>query len=558
MLLGAPVRLPAFIKTRAPSLALVVVVLCGASALLAVALGKDVNWDLLNYHYYNGYAFLGGRSQQDIAPAQLQTFLNPLLDIPLYLAIAHISPVAVGALWGLVQGLNAVAVWLIGNRVLPVSDEAERGWAALGVALVSIPSAGNIGELGGSMGDNLASIPTLFAAALVVRSYPKLESASPKGVLLESAIAGVFAGVAAGLKLTALLYAAAFCIGCLFLVRPVSRRLLVATGFGLGVLAGWLGLSGFWLWELWTRFQSPFFPFFNNVFRSDWAPTDVVRDDRWFPHSLFEFVTFPIVWTFRPSAVAENPFRDLRMPFAYVLVVVLALRGVVRRLRRTTSFELPTGPVAFVAVGAVLSYGVWLSMWAYFRYLGPVEWLAPLGIALALFELVPRARWGTLAIAVLALTTLTTKPLTYGRGGWGSSYFDAKIPELPADPPGLVLIAGLEPLGFLVPYFPSELRFVRIEGMRLGGARADRFDGLVRETVAAHSGNFFVLYPGQSLPPESALALEKLGFSTNLTHCSPVRVGRPSPPPYGALRPGYVTRDLLPPIAICSLTRGRS
>jgi hypothetical protein len=45
----------------------------------AVALGQDTNWDLRNYHLYNGYAALTGRLDRDIAPAQIQTYLNPTL-----------------------------------------------------------------------------------------------------------------------------------------------------------------------------------------------------------------------------------------------------------------------------------------------------------------------------------------------------------------------------------------------------------------------------------------------------------------------------------------------
>src|SRR5262245_35908281 len=118
--MGAPLRWPGFTETRTPPAWLAVLVLCGTSSLLATVVGKDVNWDLFNYHFYNGYAFLTDRAHKDIAPAQLQTFLNPLLDVPLYLAISHLSPIVVGLVYGFVQGFNAVAVWLIGKALLPI------------------------------------------------------------------------------------------------------------------------------------------------------------------------------------------------------------------------------------------------------------------------------------------------------------------------------------------------------------------------------------------------------------------------------------------------------
>jgi hypothetical protein len=54
---------------------------CGAASVL---MGQDNNWDLRNYHYYNPFAFVTGRIGYDFAPAQRQSYLNPLLDLPFY------------------------------------------------------------------------------------------------------------------------------------------------------------------------------------------------------------------------------------------------------------------------------------------------------------------------------------------------------------------------------------------------------------------------------------------------------------------------------------------
>ena len=62
---------------------LLVVCLLGGG-LISVTIGTDNDWDLRNYHLYNAYAQLHGRLFYDLAPAQLQSFLNPLLDIPFY------------------------------------------------------------------------------------------------------------------------------------------------------------------------------------------------------------------------------------------------------------------------------------------------------------------------------------------------------------------------------------------------------------------------------------------------------------------------------------------
>ena len=61
-----------------------------ASALLwTVVAGKDVNWDLLNYHYYLPLrAAATGASQQDFFAASAQSYLNPVGYLPFYLMVS--------------------------------------------------------------------------------------------------------------------------------------------------------------------------------------------------------------------------------------------------------------------------------------------------------------------------------------------------------------------------------------------------------------------------------------------------------------------------------------
>ena len=58
-------------------------------ALWSVHAGKDVNWDLLNYHYYLPYELLGQRLEQDFFAASAQSYLNPVGYLPFYLMVAH-------------------------------------------------------------------------------------------------------------------------------------------------------------------------------------------------------------------------------------------------------------------------------------------------------------------------------------------------------------------------------------------------------------------------------------------------------------------------------------
>src|ERR1700694_1917799 len=50
--------------------------------------GKDVNWDLLNYHYYAPFALLAARLEQDFFAASAQSYLNPVGYLPFYLMVS--------------------------------------------------------------------------------------------------------------------------------------------------------------------------------------------------------------------------------------------------------------------------------------------------------------------------------------------------------------------------------------------------------------------------------------------------------------------------------------
>ncbi len=558
----------------------VFLVLCSWNALLAVFLGKEMNWDLLNYHFYNGYAFLTGRLGIDMAPAQVQTFLNPLLDVPLYLAIRTLPPVLVGAAYGFAQGLNGCAVWLIGREMIPAESPAVRDWASFALALLSGLGAINVGELGGSMGDTLVSIPILFSVALLLRKQRELQVGSRAVVMRWAGLAGAISGVAAGLKMSAAFYPAGLAIGCLFLVRVLARRLLVTAAFGVGAVAGWLLLGGFWLWEMWSRFGNPFFPFLQSIStlaRSEFAGVVAVRDTRFLPTSVASAAIYPLVWAINPMRVAEAPFRDWRFPILYLCLIALAAWWCIGRagqLRRP--FQVPAGNAAFLLVGCLASYILWLLTFGVYRYLAPLEWLVPIAVVLTLWTLLPTRYRTNGIVAVLVLTTVTTWPANWGRAGWTESYFGVETPRMERGPERMVLIAGLNALSFLIPHFPPDVRFIRLQsnsylyGMALGGFYGEgwtlnQFDKQVQAAMASHKGDLYVLFDGSYTSPVHPLAgaheldavLLKLRLRVRTESCQPVRMAATPPPPWAIFRRAYEQPLplLMPSVTLCQVAR---
>src|SRR3981189_1843570 len=77
-----------------------------AGAAYAWFAGQDINWDWRDYHAYNACALINGRYDQDVAPAGIHTFLNPLAYLPAYFLRHHVAAPFWGMLLGAIHGLH--------------------------------------------------------------------------------------------------------------------------------------------------------------------------------------------------------------------------------------------------------------------------------------------------------------------------------------------------------------------------------------------------------------------------------------------------------------------
>ena len=107
--------------------------------LLAMSLlGVDANWDLRNYHLYNVHAWLAGRGH-DIAPAMVQSWHNPLLDLPMYLLFTSGLPARATSLWLTLPTIAAIAFLLMLQRALSLDPDLHQ--ARFGLAIAYAPTA---------------------------------------------------------------------------------------------------------------------------------------------------------------------------------------------------------------------------------------------------------------------------------------------------------------------------------------------------------------------------------------------------------------------------------
>lgn len=453
-----------------------------ALVLLAVlAQGQDANWDLRNYHLYSPLAWLDGRLQQDIAAAQMQTWHNPTLDLPLALMIRGGAGGALVSAW---LALPAVIALFFALRLLDALwPERRSRLRTLCAGAVAISGAAAWPGTGASFNDAAVAACVIAALWWAVTSHGRR---SPWAIWLP---VGLLAGAAAGLKLTAAIY----CIGFIAAAmtggprrESFSRLAALAVGGIVAVLVTW----GPWAWQVWTLHANPVFPYFNQWFLSPDALPHAHKDERFLPATWLDALMVPVHLLKHSRRFSEVALTDPRL----LLGLIASIAWIVRQFKQrrhavsaATSSSLATSVVAFV----VVSYALWLGLYGIYRYLYALEMLFSIAIVGVLSQYVI-GRWHKTALIVGSfIVVAATNPPEWGRQPFRSPMIRLRVPELPAG--SLVLISSYEPLGHAVAYLPRSVPVLAVQNNFMNPEHCTRLQAIVESRVAAQQGPLFLL-----------------------------------------------------------------
>ncbi len=434
-------------------------IVCLLFGLLSLLLGQDSNWDLLNYHLYNPFAWINHKIGLDIAAAGFQGYFNPLLDLPYYWMTLHWpAPVAgfvLGVWHGLVFGfLYIVVAGTLDRTALPQPRRVAMALAGAGTLATNV-----VFGVGNSMGDTSVTVLILASLALVIRNWPRFERGQGNWALL---CAGLIAGAGGGLKLTNAPYALALCLGFAFSPLPLKQRARLMVVFGLGAGMGVAATTGWWWLRMWHTFGNPLFPQFSHWFPNPWASPIDVADTRWLPKSLREALLWPFIYTLNGARVGETRMHQMLWPLTYVLFVAWAIAVGVQRKSASAGTDnqrrLSPAAVYLLAVLA-LGYGLWMKMFSIYRYTGPIEVLLPLAVWLLWHRLLRKpaahraAGW---SIAICIPVALLVGAKTWGHEDWARQAFRVQTPAI-AQPRTATVLVISQPLAWLVTGFSPDL-----------------------------------------------------------------------------------------------------
>ena len=470
-----------------------------ACGIVSVLLGQDNNWDLQNYHAYNAYAFLHDRVTFDIAPAQRQSYLNPLADVPFYLGSAHLPPRLFGFLMGGLHGLTfGLLFWICFVMFRGLGANLRVVLAALCTGL-GVYGPVFIGELGGSQHDNLVGMLVLAAVSLYIEALAKRGTlagrASRRNLLAGSLVLG--AGV--GLKMTVMTHAVAVAVAVLLVESSWRARARVLAAFSALFLAGFLLTSGYWMAVLWHEFRNPVFPFYNDLFASPFAETRSFADHSMLPVSVKQALAIPFITAFyNPFTIHQAAYRDPRFGILWFLLVAAVVRWALGRVavsrgRGATSTALPVDH-RFLLVFFVVSFVVWEATFSILRYTVCLEVLAPLLIVLTVLA-VWRDRYLRVAVIAAAFiaTAVVMRPIRSGRIPWGSTFWQVTVPTVQDSENAIFVITNGQPLAYLVPRFPPGIRWLGIKNNLNDPLRPTRMQSALVWIIRNHPGEFYLL-----------------------------------------------------------------
>jgi len=420
-------------------------------ALWSVHAGKDVNWDLLNYHYYLPFELLGRRLEQDFFAANAQSYLNPLGYLPFYLMVANgWHSVLVSIVLAVAHSLSIGLLYLVARKLfahLPPRDQTE---FAIFAAALGAASGVYWMTVGGTFLDPLLVPPMLAGLLLLLRGKERAAR--------DAGLAGLLFGAAAALKYSNAIFVLA--------ALPLAIAMRGGLAYLVGAAAAVTVLAGPWLLLMLREFGNPVFPLFNGWFRSPDYLEFNMANERFALRDPLAVLALPFqMAALGPRIYAENFAPDLRFAALVLTLPGLALLAARRNAGLAAALRGPGWRMLAFFGG---SLALWLLSSANARYGMIVLLLA--GVCLAWFvQLLLPARAARVVLALLlvvqvGISIVASPPRWFISAEWSGRWLPYEVPERAAREPALYLTVEILPMAAVAPFLHPGSSFANIRG----------------------------------------------------------------------------------------------
>ncbi|HWX81939.1 MAG TPA: hypothetical protein VNZ02_17690 [Steroidobacteraceae bacterium] len=523
-----------------------VYIACTVLALVSnYLLGKDMSWDLLNYHLYSGFSAVNDRFVHDYFAAGPPSYFNPFAYVPFYAMVSAGLPAL--AIASVLAIAHSIILWLtfeLAVCVCPSNDPHMRmtmGVWAIGLAFINP-------ILMQQIGNTFADITT---AELVLAGWLLLAGAvrTPRAARIVGA--ALLLGVATALKLTNAVHALAGISLVIMLPLTLQERIRRGLGYVIALGVGFAIVAAPWSYRLERMFGNPLFPLMNGLFRSPEFTTEPLRHFRFIPGTFAEALWRPFAMADPITMVhAELRAPDLRYAVLVLLMVWLLFRWLWRRLAsgsipsRRAKPDLSTRVLWALGCGLGVDWVLWLSGSGNSRYFLPMASVAAVVIVALLFRVFagrPKVRNYVLAaiFGVQAIQLWMGTDYRWNPVPWDGQWFRIAVPEKLSTASNLYLTMGAQSHSFMAAFLPRGSGLINFSGgyaLGPGGANGSRIAALINR----YSPHVRVLVTGARLyedverrePLRSNVdaALQRFGLRVEASDCATITVyGLPPP-----------------------------
>ncbi len=385
----------------------VFVILTGISFVLGMNNGFDMCLDSYNYHIYNPWAFFHNRIGIDVLPADIQTYFNPLIDIPAYLLIKYLNdfPKLALGLNNCYYGIFIFIFYKITDVFFRVKG-IEKYICMTACIILAMTAPILLNEVNLLSNDVQIGIAVL-ASIFILFKYLYLEDSKKRTFMIS--LAGLIMGIITGLKITSCFYCFSFFLTLLIVSPDIKKPFKAIVYFCLSIVLGFLITDGFWLWIVYSHFKNPFFPYFNNIFKSPYADFSMVLDSDYAhlrPRSIFEFVYYPFYGAFeRRMRGYERNFFDARYIFSYISMYFAMIFVWYKNIWNSGNF-MDKKYEKFIFVFVILSYSAGMLIFGQYRYFIPLNALTGILLLILGYSLFKSKMLMTVVLALIFSLTL--------------------------------------------------------------------------------------------------------------------------------------------------------
>lgn len=413
--------------------------------------GQDMQWDLLNYHFYNGFSFLEHLGSSSLNPVPVYASnLNPIPDVLTYVSDRIAFPI--GALFAYAMQIATVPLIYLLLLNLKKTNYKYKNYdfIRVGSTLIAVISPIWLSELGTSFPEGWLTSLVILALWLNLKNLSEFSYSRGLGV-------GFSLGLASGLKLTFLIYLAAWAMAILvvtvFSRIEIKHKLKQLSIQYSGALLG-IGTMSFWYFQVWRRLGNPFFPFYNTLFRSKYFSDTNWKDPRWGFHSLVGYLKYlRDLWksTIPETYTSELSFRDRRIDLFLVLLMFFLIWSLLSK--KIVNFN---NKEKFLLIFFSISYALWAIFFGLERYGLPNEllWGVLIAIILQNIDLKYITKCVIIsAIFIISICSIVIPDWGHRPDSFGNSNpFHISVPKIFTDQPA-VYISNTNAVSYIFPYF---------------------------------------------------------------------------------------------------------